>query len=904
MASEPPLSPVSHQPPAPAKQPNMGMSPASRYQHNLKVLRRRDPSIVSIFDQFSHVCLYHHNGTKWEKQGYEGSMFLYEREEYPPYGFYILNRMGMDDHIQRLYPEDNIGAHGSYLIIRSYPEFTERRLSIARTAASHMSPKPHKYSDIYSIPHVDQLTAADKGESATIGLWMFATDSREPLIDIFTRLHSYIKKNEPYPQEFRYGPDRPPPSIPVTTAAIAGTPSHTHAQPNKLANGSSHQGHFKASHPGQAYANGNGGGSEIDKLFANAKVEPTPASPTASTSQSPNSTSKITVQSLFAALGGGVSKQNADHRTPSVTGYRASSTTSLPSPSASSSTSSGLSLLDSIFASASASASRPATTQVNIQAAPPPLASAPTSSAASVTIFSPAPTTTSVPQILNQDVIATLLGLPPSRSASAASTAYSTGAQSHPSSRGGDDEGSRAASSRSNSGSDEDGYSESSTVLDPEAEYDEELQAAGASAGRPLLAEYNFLGTNGHTNGHAHGQNGRVLGDVTPRPPTGGFVTPPFSRHSTYPQPNGHNNHSGRLSAPMLEHSLSTATVTGNRSQSQPLMRATAPYQSSTPPPVAAAPAPAAAPPPSGVPLGSERALVPFEPDSELWPYPRTQSGLPEDGDDIIELDFADTSALSDPEAFAARRAHRRGPSASSNPNTNTIEGGIGALLSAGTERRKTRRKGRKEKEQARLREREEIENSWDVPGGGAAAAPIASASGQNGNGHNHNGHGNGNGHGLGYAAVNGNGNGHAYEYEHRYGTYTQGERRLPSTASPSPCPSPELQPADSASAAREAQAPAPKQILKKAVNGTSAPKVQVPAAPVDPVRDSVLAAVADKGPSAPALARNDFVREVLMLIHVRIFLHLGFHILNSGIFQTDKAFVDSMYQEYTSRIR
>ena len=56
-----------------------GMSPGSRYNHNLKVLRRRDPSIVSIFDQFSHVCLYHYNGEKWEKKGYEGSMFLYER---------------------------------------------------------------------------------------------------------------------------------------------------------------------------------------------------------------------------------------------------------------------------------------------------------------------------------------------------------------------------------------------------------------------------------------------------------------------------------------------------------------------------------------------------------------------------------------------------------------------------------------------------------------------------------------------------------------------------------------------------------------------------------------------------------------------------------------------------------
>lgn len=106
------------------------------------------------------------------------------RDSYPPYGFYILNRMGMDDHIQRIYPEDSIGAHGSYLIIRSYPEFTARRLARVR-ASSHES--PHKFSDVYALPNVEKLTAAEKGDSETIGLWMFTTDLREPLIDVFSR---------------------------------------------------------------------------------------------------------------------------------------------------------------------------------------------------------------------------------------------------------------------------------------------------------------------------------------------------------------------------------------------------------------------------------------------------------------------------------------------------------------------------------------------------------------------------------------------------------------------------------------------------------------------------------------------------------------------------------------------
>lgn len=60
---------------------DVGMSPASRYNSNLRVLRRRDHTIVSVFDQFPHVCMYHHNKAagKWEKKGYEGTFFLFER---------------------------------------------------------------------------------------------------------------------------------------------------------------------------------------------------------------------------------------------------------------------------------------------------------------------------------------------------------------------------------------------------------------------------------------------------------------------------------------------------------------------------------------------------------------------------------------------------------------------------------------------------------------------------------------------------------------------------------------------------------------------------------------------------------------------------------------------------------
>ncbi|KAG6905824.1 hypothetical protein DXG01_000530 [Tephrocybe rancida] len=813
MGSEPPHSPLTQQPGAVIKPTGTGMTPASRYQHNLKVLRRRDPSISSIFNQFSHVCLYHHNGTKWEKQGFEGSMFLYERESYPPYGFYILNRMGMDDHIQRLYPEDNIGAHKNYLIIRSYPEYTDRRLAVVR--ASHNIATLDKYSNAYAIPNINTLSVNEKGEAKTIGLWMFATDSREPLIDIFTRLHSYIKRNQPYPQEFRYGPDRPPPSIPASvTPATNRSQANGHATlpptPSNAgfpASPGPRQEQFQAHHPSHTTANG--GLSELDKLFA--KMEPTPLlahAQVATPTQYPTSTltSNMSVQSLLAGLGGGNRRQ---------------SVSAVVSPPSSASTTTGLSLLDSIFASASNNA---------------------------LPIHTPAPTSTSPPQILDQTTISTLLGIPPSRTASAASTAYSTDARSsHSSSREGDNEDDDTSDYGYGRSGMSDGYSESSTVLDPDAEYDDELQAAGASAGRPLLAE---PAANGHGNG-----NGRINGDVTPRPPMNGFITPPFGRQ---PRP-----------ASVLD----PASVAGRRQQPrQQQQQSQHQHPERTP----------------RAPLGSERKLVPFEPDSELWPYNshtvtnnynhnhnHNEQSAPSD-DEIIELDFADTSALSDPDVFRARqRANGHG-----HTNGNGVE--------KPEKRTRTKRKqGKKDRVAEQAKKREEIERSWDVPANNVGAVE---------------------------------------------GMY----QAPPSPASPSPCPSPEPTRVHAngvasgsssvrqngiinAAGLRKEGEPVPSGVTKgkgKAKTQTILPRddfakdgshewldddmpfiiknaansiPQMRRAYVgEAVKDTMVAGVVAKErsrPRRPAMEKNDFLREMLTLI------------------QTDDAFADSLYKAYTTLV-
>lgn len=70
----------SHVPVAePQAQNTTTLSAADRYDKNLRSLRRVDPTIRSIIDQFSHICLYRLHDGKWQKDGFEGASFLFER---------------------------------------------------------------------------------------------------------------------------------------------------------------------------------------------------------------------------------------------------------------------------------------------------------------------------------------------------------------------------------------------------------------------------------------------------------------------------------------------------------------------------------------------------------------------------------------------------------------------------------------------------------------------------------------------------------------------------------------------------------------------------------------------------------------------------------------------------------
>ena len=388
------------------------------------------------------------------------------------------------------------------------------------------------------------------------------------------------------------------------------------------------------------------------------------------------------------------------------------------------------------------------------------------------------------------------------------------------------------------------GYSESSTVLDPEAEMDEELMAAGASAGRPLLG----FGTGDEEAGCGSGfqvnRKGRVNGDVTPRPLANGHGH--WMRASTLPHPVC-SEPGPRLSVPAgvgmergvgaggagilttMEPSSSTSTI---RELQGPLSRSHSQLQESD---IANANA------------GITRPLIPFEAESELWPYPRPpldDRSLDVDGEDgeIVELDFEDTSALSEPDVFRRvlqqGRKGGRGHSGAVDRDSSAADGGSRSVAGKDRERGKGKKKGKKERAADREKEREDIERGWDVPGSQPAMK------------------------------------------EHE---------RYPELTVPSPSPSPVPMPSPPRQLFVEMETPTTAkpghtQNENGMVHAHSRPvskgKTQMQGkgnvgmavnGPVDGerVKESLIAAVSAQARKPVTMERNEFVREVLTLIHV-----------------------------------
>jgi hypothetical protein len=406
--------------------------------------------------------------------------------------------------------------------------------------------------------------------------------------------------------------------------------------------------------------------SSIHSISESGEDDDRPASSTSAPINGPSGLdrllAKLATPSQAQPSGGtGGSETTAASLLASISGPPRTMSVPPPSSSAVSPPTRGLALLDTIFASATPPPPRAASRggiSTNPSSQPtyhnnrirsiPPQPLPPTAFSQDPHILSPKPTSTTLPQVLNQEVISTLLGLPSSR---ASSVRY---------------EGDNEAS--------DDGASEpgSFTVSIPQLSI-------------PTT----------HIGDIEGGKTGpRILGDVTPRPALRGFGSniSQVSDLLTAARIEQQTTHVDTISSDVHFQTSSSSTKTTSAvsadSEStptiytQPRVNPSSTSSTSKNPP-------------------KSRPLVPFETDSELWPYPRPP--LVETDSDVIELDFADMSALSDPDAFEKYAA-------------------------------KGKKSRRSKKDQQK--EREEIEKSWDVPaplgmGSPAPGPPTAMPNGK-----------------------------------------------------------------------------------------------------------------------------------------------------------------------------
>ncbi|GAA5965968.1 hypothetical protein JCM21900_004709 [Sporobolomyces salmonicolor] len=94
-------------------------SDAIRAQLNLKNLQRHDPLITEIVTSASYASVYENTGEDWAKTGVEGPMFLFSRSQAPLYGFFVLNRQGLEYVQEFLTPESEVKVGGEFILFES-----------------------------------------------------------------------------------------------------------------------------------------------------------------------------------------------------------------------------------------------------------------------------------------------------------------------------------------------------------------------------------------------------------------------------------------------------------------------------------------------------------------------------------------------------------------------------------------------------------------------------------------------------------------------------------------------------------------------------------------------------------------------------------------------------------------
>ncbi|KAF9168566.1 hypothetical protein DFQ26_005597 [Actinomortierella ambigua] len=94
------------------------MNKAARKAVNLSVLKRHDPNIAEIIDTSSYVVVYQFDeaSQSWTKKGVEGTMFVFTRTTSPSFGFYIMNRLSIENFMVDLTGDLALQLTSDYII--------------------------------------------------------------------------------------------------------------------------------------------------------------------------------------------------------------------------------------------------------------------------------------------------------------------------------------------------------------------------------------------------------------------------------------------------------------------------------------------------------------------------------------------------------------------------------------------------------------------------------------------------------------------------------------------------------------------------------------------------------------------------------------------------------------------
>ncbi|KAF9334568.1 hypothetical protein BG006_001928 [Podila minutissima] len=167
------------------------MNKSARKAVNLSVLQRHDPHITDIIDSSSYVVVYKFDEASqaWTKKGVEGTMFVFKRSTLPSYGFFIMNRLGIDNLMADLKADMALQLTSDYIIYRDEKDIHgiwvyeptdrdrigEKLLECCKKATDdpHTSVKPSSsassgFSAEQQQPHSQKSATSQSPESATM----------------------------------------------------------------------------------------------------------------------------------------------------------------------------------------------------------------------------------------------------------------------------------------------------------------------------------------------------------------------------------------------------------------------------------------------------------------------------------------------------------------------------------------------------------------------------------------------------------------------------------------------------------------------------------------------------------------------------------------------------------------